>query len=217
MISSKEPGVTRPAVIPLLVMAAAAVAMAALELHRGPVYSALWLFGVFAEGAAYLVLLAVCLPMMVVLGLGRRPIPIVIGLVLMVLGLASGPVSWADPALRAQIRFFVERPAFGRVVELSRQGRLPVTGQDAYYGPELPGLLCYLSANCRVATLGYSGGQPILYIPDWIGIPDDSIGFAHFAGEASGRYDGFGMQICPVVPLGEGWWWMDSCASAAPS
>ncbi|MEU6408413.1 hypothetical protein [Microbispora sp. NPDC046933] len=217
MISSKEPGVTRPAVIPLLVMAVAAVVMVVLELHRGPVYSALWLFGIFAEGAAYPALLAVCLPMMVVLGLGRRPVAIALGLALMVLGLASGPVALANPVLRARIRFFVERPAFSQVVELYRQGRLPTTGQDGYYGPKLPGPLCYLSANCRVATLGYSGGQPILYAPDWIGVPDDSIGFAHFAGEASGRYDGFGMQICPVVPLGEGWWWMDSCALKASS
>ncbi|MEV4457566.1 hypothetical protein [Microbispora sp. NPDC049633] len=65
MIASKEPGVTRPAVIPLLVMAVAAIVMVALELHRGLVCSALWLFGVFAEGAAYLVFLAVCLPMLV--------------------------------------------------------------------------------------------------------------------------------------------------------
>lgn len=193
-------------------MTVATVVLVGLELHRGPIYSALWLFGLFAEGAAYLVFLAVCLPMLVVLGLGRRPIAFMAGFALMIVGLASGPVSWADPALRAKIRYLVERPAFSHVVELSRQGRLPATGRDAFYGSKLPGLLCHVSANCRVATLGYSGGESILYIPDWIGIPDDSVGFAYFKGEATGRYDGFGMEICPTTPLGDGWWWMDSCA-----
>ncbi|MEU4549542.1 hypothetical protein [Nonomuraea dietziae] len=60
-------------------------------------------------------------------------------------------------------------------------------------------------------VLGTSGGRPVLSLPDWLGIPDDALGYAYFTGEAPGSFDAYGMLVCPTTHLGDGWWWMDRC------
>lgn len=196
-------------VVPLLFVGVVTAALVTFELHRGLVYSRLWFAGYAAEAVAYLIALLVYVTMTIFLVSRRRIVAVTVGVVLVAAGLASGPILW-NPAVRAEVRYALERPAFAKVVALSRQGRL-ASGADDYYGPRLPGYLCYLAVDCRVATIGESGGEPVLFLPDYVGIPDDAVSFAHFAGEASGQFDGFGMLICPTRELGDGWWWMDAC------
>jgi hypothetical protein len=115
----------------------------------------------------------------------------------------------ADPAARAWVRFQSERPAFTKVVSMVREGRFGDPRDWDYYGPRLPGSLCLISVNCRVARIGGDDGRWVLFIPDWIGIPDDAVGFAHFDAPPDGRFlDGFGSPLCPTTRLGSGWWWM---------
>ncbi|WP_084963223.1 hypothetical protein [Thermoactinospora rubra] len=128
------------------------------------------------------------------------------GMALAALGLLGPVALLAWPEARVAVRFAVERPAFEAVAALWREDRLPAA--DGYLGARLPGPLCFVSANCHVTSFG----PDVLYVPDRLGIPDDSQGYAYFAGEVdSGPYDGYGMLICPEIRLSERWWWMGRC------
>ncbi|MEU1432435.1 hypothetical protein ABZ412_35750 [Nocardia sp. NPDC005746] len=106
---------------------------------------------------------------------------------------------FVDSNANAWTRFWVERPAFAAIAAME----LP-DGKIDYYGAELPPHLCLVSANCRVAVIGTSGGQPVLFVPDYIGIPDDALGYGHFVGTPEpGPYDGFGEPVCPTMELAE--------------
>lgn len=60
-------------------------------------------------------------------------------------------------------------------------------------------------------AVGTSGGRPTLFLPEWLGIPDDAVSYAHFTGEATGSFNAYGLLVCPTTRLGGGWWWMDRC------
>lgn len=197
-----------PVILRLLGICVVTAVLVVLQLHHGPIYTELWLMGILAELAVYAVAIG-CYGFLLI-GLGSRKRALIAGALVMLTGLACGPVLWTDSVLRAQMRFALERPAFDRIAALARAGRLGDLEKE-YYGVPLPGMLCYVSANCRVAALGYSDGQPVLFVPDSVGIPDDAVGFGHFAGEAGDSYDGFGLVICPKKELGGGWWWLDRC------
>jgi hypothetical protein len=102
------------------------------------------------------------------------------------------------------------RSGFAAVEQLLQSGQLGDPSGWAYYGPKLPSNLCHLSANCRIADIRSETYQSATFLPAWIGTPDDAAGWGHFDGEPTGGpFDGFGMLICPMKSLGDGWWWLD--------
>lgn len=206
-----RPGRRLPIWIPLLFMGVVTVALPVMELHIGRLSTALWILTpVVTHGAYGVALLVYVLGMK---SLARRGAPAgAVGLLLVVIGIA-GPVTLRSlPELRIQTRFLLERPAFDEVAALSDSGRLPASQLGGYMGARLPDRLCFVSATCRVKTIGTSGGRPVLFVPDWLGIPDDAVGYARFAARPGGEtFDGYGMRICPTVDLSDGWWWMGRC------
>ncbi|MFI6502816.1 hypothetical protein [Nonomuraea typhae] len=188
------------------VLAATLLTLAALgfALHTGWLLTRLWILALPVFAAAFAVVLALfCLAVWRAARDPRRW-PVVATVVLALAGLGGGVFLHADAEARAWTRFWVERPAF------TAAATTPVSGE--YYGAELPGPLCFVSANCKVAVIGTSGGQPVRFVPDWIGIPDDAIGYGHFTGTPeAGPYDGFGMDLCPRMELADGWWWLGPC------
>jgi hypothetical protein len=102
------------------------------------------------------------------------------------------------------------RTEFASILTLVSSGKLGDRSTWPYYGAKLPRRLCTVSANCRVANIKSTTSQAILFIPAWIGTPDDAAGWGHFDGRPTGGpFDGFGMLICPMQEAGEGWWWLD--------
>ncbi len=195
----------------LTAMGVVTFAMVAMGLHIGHLVTSLWLLAPLAEALAYLVAFAVYLPMTTVLLRRRRIAAGAAGLVLTIIGLTAPVTLQFTPDLRVPLRFHLERFAFTQVADLAHEGKLPAGQIHSYLGAELPAHLCFVSANCRVSALGASGGQPILFLPDWLGIPDDAVGYAHFTGEATGNLTAYGMRVCPSTRLGGGWWWVGPC------
>lgn len=166
----------------LLGICVATIALTIAELHRGPIYAELGLLAIPVEIAAYFLALASYAALLI--EMRESVVAIVIGLAITLVGLASGPVLLAEPGLRAQLRYELERPLFAQVAVLYRAGRL----EDR---DEVPGFLCYLSADCSLAT------TPVLFVPD----SADHSGFA---------YDAAALD-CHKRELGDGWWWVEDC------
>ncbi|MFE3024437.1 hypothetical protein [Nocardia tengchongensis] len=181
-----------------------------VTLHRGWIVTKFWilalplLLGVFVAALACFVL------MLFLAGRDTRRWPLVATAMLALIGIGGSVFLFVDSNANAWTRFWVERPAFAAIAAME----LP-DGKIDSYGVELPPHLCLVSANCRVAVIGTSGGQPVLFVPDYIGIPDDALGYGHFVGTPEpGPYNGFGEPVCPTMELAGGWWWLDSCWNA---
>lgn len=201
--------------VPLCAVWLAVAAVLILEERSGPLASAMWLMFPVVELLVGGVAVAVCLVSSALLGHWRRYGALAAALLVALPGLALAVAMREVPGVRPWVRFHVERPAFREVLGLVAEGRLVPDG--SYYGARLPEDLCFVSATCTVASLGTHHGEPVLFLPDRTGIPDDAVGYAHFAGEPDGRsYDGFGMRICPVLRLPDGWWWMARPAEPGP-
>ncbi|MEV0389596.1 hypothetical protein [Nonomuraea sp. NPDC050643] len=192
----------------LLWMAALIVPPVVLALHTGWLFTVLWILGPVALIGAVFAFVVLCCPALALVAVHERFTALGLACLVLILGVAAPVVLVLSPDLRVRARFYVERSAFGSVVELARQGRL---ASDEYYGARLPGPLCFVSATCGVVTWTAGDGQPVLFVPDWVGIPDDAVGYAHFTGPPGGSYDGFGLRICPRLELADGWWWLDAC------
>jgi hypothetical protein len=109
--------------------------------------------------------------------------------------------------------FAERRERFAEVVHLARSGQIDAV-ESAYYGGELPAELADLSENGKVASVGSCDGEPVLFLPQWIGIPDDAIGYVHmtcnkFPDDPAHPLDLFGDSATPAVELEDGWWWAD--------
>lgn len=119
-------------------------------------------------------------------------------------------VEWDTTFARAW--FALHHDDFGAAERTARAGGLGTFANWSYYGPALPPELAHLSVDGHIARIGESGGEPVLFVPEWIGIPDGAAGFAHFAGPpvpgVERRLDGFGDPVAPRYPLGDGWWWV---------
>ncbi|WP_342800329.1 hypothetical protein [Nocardia sp. No.11] len=176
-------------------------------LHRGWVVTQLWLL---ALPVLVLVWVVVIVVFAVAIGRARRfprRWPVVVTAVFAVIGTGGPALFVAEPEVGVFTRFWLERPAFAAVAATSVPAR-----PDDYYGSPLPSHLCLVSANCRVAVIGTSGGHPVRFVPDHVGIPDGATGYAHFRGAPGpGPYDGFGDPICPKIELSGGWWWLGGC------
>lgn len=171
----------------------------------------LWLGVLFVWALAGTVVLVTSTGMLVHLARRRRHGAVAAALaVLVAAGVGVGVVEW-DAAF-ARGWFALHRAAFVAVGEQARAGAFGPVGDWGYYGPELPAGLADLSVNGAVARIGESSGEPVLFVPAWIGIPDGAVGFAQFAGEpepgVERRLDGFGDPVRPRYALGDGWWWV---------
>ncbi|MFB7718816.1 hypothetical protein [Nocardia sp. NPDC056100] len=156
----------------------------------------------------FLVILALFVIALYLASCDARRWPLVATAVLALIGLGGSVFLFFNMKATAWTRFWLERPAFSAIAAME----LPTDRDIEYYGVELPDHLCFVSANCKVAVIGTSGGHPVRFVPDSIGIPDDAYGYGHFVGTPEpGPYDGFGEPICPTMELAGGWWWLGSC------
>ncbi|PSK62641.1 hypothetical protein B0E53_05450 [Micromonospora sp. MH33] len=102
------------------------------------------------------------------------------------------------------------RWAFDEVADGVRQGQIG-TSRD-YYGKLLPRHLRDLSTNGRAAVVGSQDGKPAVFLPQWVGIPDDAGGYVYL--NATPRPDlvvdlfGEPARLAGGQPLADGWWYV---------
>ena len=111
----------------------------------------------------------------------------------------------------------VHRSAFVEAADLGRSGAL-FGGTDRYDAP-LPAELAAISVNGRMSVAGECGGEPVLFVPEFTGIPDGAFGYIHVTclnplalaeSTRDAEYlDGNGDRLIARFPLGDGWWWAD--------
>ncbi|GAD85993.1 hypothetical protein NCAST_32_04800 [Nocardia asteroides NBRC 15531] len=196
----------RRSAIPPLVAATVMVLSVVIALHRGVILTYLWLLALPLLALAFAAVIA---------GSGlavwqasphasRGPLVATAGLALIAIG---APVLFVvRPELGVWLRFQLARPGFAAVAAMDAP-----SADDGYYGKSLPGHLCWVSANCKVADIG-TPEQPVPFVPDYVGIPDGATGYGYFTDAPSaGPYDGFGDPICPRIELPGGWWWLGGC------
>jgi hypothetical protein len=103
------------------------------------------------------------------------------------------------------------RWGFGQVAELVDEGELGALG-DEYYGQRLPRYLADLSTNGRAATVARQDGKPVVFLAQFIGIPDDAVGYVYFDGEPDTDLlidlFGYPFYLADGEPLGDGWWYV---------
>ncbi|MGW6421110.1 hypothetical protein ACWF82_00390 [Nocardia sp. NPDC055053] len=175
-------------------------------LHHGRILTHLWLLALPVLALAWLMIFAVFAFALWRAARYAPGWPVVVTAAMAVIGM----LFIADREAGAWARFWIERPAFAAVAAMDPPDR------DTYYGTQLPDHLCSVSVNCKVATIGISGGHPVRFVPDYAGIPDGATGYGHFIGRPDpGPYDGFGDAICPTMELAGGWWWLSGCPSAS--
>ncbi|MFI6395871.1 hypothetical protein ACIBHY_24810 [Nonomuraea sp. NPDC050547] len=190
---------------PVLAAVPLAVIALGVALHTGWLVTRLWILALPLLLLIFVVLVTLFGLAIWRAGRDTRRWPVVATAVLALAGLGGGLFLHLEPQARARARFWVERPAFA----VAAGTRVP---EGQYYGAELPGWACFVSANCRVAVIGTSGGRPVRFVPDWIGVPDDAVGYGHFTGRPeAGPYNGFGASLCPSFELAGGWWWLGRC------
>lgn len=107
--------------------------------------------------------------------------------------------------------YVTHRWSFAQVAGLVRQGELDGSGGQ-YYGQQLPRYLADLSTNGRAATVGRQDGKPVVFLPQFMGIPDDAVGFAYFDGQPDSDLlidlFGYPAYLAEGDSLGDGWWYV---------
>jgi hypothetical protein len=131
---------------------------------------------------------------------GRR-IGTVLAALALIFSLAS---AWATYTYNARAYYVLHRPQFlllGYALDhpSSRQT------EPSYYGSSLP----FFAINLSVTGLA-SGDSQGVFLPQWVGIPDDAGGFWDTRESPAGA-DMYGMLCADPVPLGDNWW---SCGMA---
>ncbi|WP_157534904.1 hypothetical protein [Nocardia inohanensis] len=181
-----------------------------VTLHRGWIVTQFWILALPLLLGVFVVVSALLMVMVWLAGRDGRWWSLVATVLLAVVGVGGSVFLFFDLKAFVWTKFWLERPAFTAIAAME----LPERDRIGYYGVDLPAYLCFVSANCKVAVIGTSGGEPVRFVPDFLGIPDDAEGYAHFVGTPEpGPYDGFGESICPTVELGGGWWWLGSCSA----
>jgi hypothetical protein len=106
--------------------------------------------------------------------------------------------------------YTTHRYAFEAVAAGVREGT--VGASEQYYGAPLPWYLRDLSSIGTAAQIGEQDGQPVVFLPQWIGIPDDAAGYVFFNGDPSPELivDLFGepAHVRAGIDLGDGWWYL---------
>jgi energy-coupling factor transporter transmembrane protein EcfT len=105
--------------------------------------------------------------------------------------------------------YWSHRWAFAAVAEGVRDGTIGAS--DAYYGELLPRPLRDLSTNGRAAAIGRHDGRPVVFLPEYLGIPDDAAGYVFYEGvlPADFTLDLYGSRasLKGAENLGDGWWY----------
>ncbi|MPZ26213.1 MAG: hypothetical protein GEV12_07105 [Micromonosporaceae bacterium] len=128
-----------------------------------------------------------------------------------VLGIACTQVaSWAVLVHPAPY-YVTHRYAFDAVAAGVRDGSIGVS--DEYYGEPLPWYLRDLSTTGNVAKVGEQDRVPVVFLPQWLGIPDDAGGyvFCDCYPRSDLTVDLFGAlaRVRAGVDLGNGWWYLE--------
>jgi hypothetical protein len=109
--------------------------------------------------------------------------------------------------------YTMHRYAFDAVAAGVRNGSIGSIGsRDDYYGRPLPWYLRDLSTLGTAAVVGEQDGRPVVFLPQWLGIPDDAVGYVFFDGDPRPdlTVDLFGepMRLARGTNLGGGWWYL---------
>ena len=117
-------------------------------------------------------------------------------------------INWA--AFHPVSYYATHEYAFAAMAAAIRNGSIHLSNE--YYGEPLPYYLRDLSTNGKVAIVGYQDGVPVLFLPQWIGIPDDAAGYVFFDGDARPdlAVDLFGApaNVSAGIDLGDSWWYL---------
>lgn len=192
----------------VVVAVACWIALAVIYFFLPRLLTRMWIFALLPLGAAWLGAAAASVAAVVLLARRRGVVPAVSALAVTI-ALAAGVLlcDWRDAYAHGW--FATHRTDFNAARDLARSGKLgPVEGWD-YYGVELPPPLRGLSVNGRISSIGKAAGRPVLFIPAYIGTPDDAFGFGYLSGPPETMLDGFGDPLQPRIELGDGWWWLD--------
>ncbi|MFI2651004.1 hypothetical protein [Micromonospora fulviviridis] len=106
--------------------------------------------------------------------------------------------------------WITHRWAFNAVADGVREGRIGTS--RGYYGEFLPLHLRDLSTNGRAAVVGSQDDKPVVFLPQWVGIPDDAGGYVYL--DAAPRPDllidlfGEPARVAGGQHLGDGWWYV---------
>lgn len=107
--------------------------------------------------------------------------------------------------------YVIHRWGFAEVADLVHQGELGRPGEE-YYGQQLPRYLADLSTNGRAATVGRQDGEPVVFLPQFMGIPDDAVGYVYFDGQPDSDLVidlfGYPATLAEGQSLGDGWWYV---------
>ncbi|MFD0656197.1 hypothetical protein [Thermocatellispora tengchongensis] len=152
-----------------------------MGMHRGWFASTFAVFTLVLDVVAYGVALLLYLPALLAVVLERRVVATLLAFALVVTGIGGTITLQYSLDIRVRARFAVEHPAFAAAARLAREGALP--GLHDYAGARLPGHLCFVAADCRISVIGHARQGPVLFLVDWMGWPDDAIGYAQFPGE----------------------------------
>ena len=105
--------------------------------------------------------------------------------------------------------YWSHRWAFAAVADGVRDGTIGAS--DAYYGELLPRPLRDLSTNGRAAAISRHGGRPVVFVPEYLGVPDDAAGYVFYEGvlPADLTLDLYGSRasLKGAENLGDGWWY----------
>jgi hypothetical protein len=106
--------------------------------------------------------------------------------------------------------YTLHKLAFDAVADGVRHGTIGAT--DDYYGDLLPLHLRDLSTDGRASVIDHQDGRPIVFLPEFLGIPDDAAGYVFYDGVIAPdrELDLYGAQatVQGAVNLGDGWWYI---------
>lgn len=140
----------------------------------------------------------------------RLKLVVVVLFSVVAVALSGWTSSWT--MLDPRSNFFVHQYRFAMLAEVLDRGDF--RGTHEYYGDPLPISLASLSLNGRVSIRGTCKGQPVYFVPRWVGMPDDAGGYLYFPGlpepGESCFLDLWGRPgyLSEAEPLSKGWWWL---------
>ncbi|MEV0395095.1 hypothetical protein [Polymorphospora rubra] len=106
--------------------------------------------------------------------------------------------------------YALHRHSFDAVAAGVRAGSIGTS--DDYYGEPLPWHLRDLSTDGRAAVIAEQDGEPVVFLPQWLGFPDDAGGYAYLAGDPRPDLElnlyGARAHLTGGIRLGNGWWYV---------
>lgn len=115
--------------------------------------------------------------------------------------------NWA--AFEPRSYYALHQRGFAEIAKMVRDGELRT--EHEYYGRRLPRHLADLSTTGTAAIVGRQDGAPVVFLPQFLGIPDDAIGYVYFEGQPDDALllDLFGhpFNLTDGERLGDGWWY----------